>query len=204
MKKDISVILNAHQEGKIITQTIKSVQQAVLLCESKGVSVEFLAVLDKGDNKTREILHKYSEIIDTVYEVNFGDAGLSRNKGVEISVGKYISFIDGDDLFAENWLTQAYSFALKHPGIVVHPEYTIYFEAQQMITKHKSSTDCDVSLCDMLVHNHWIALCFASRQIFEDIKYISTAKGSGFGYEDMHWYTQVLAQKIDILTIPIS
>ena len=48
-----------------------------------------------------------------VNKENIG-AGLSRNKGIDIAKGKYIAFLDADDVWKKNKLHNQIKFMKKH------------------------------------------------------------------------------------------
>ena len=53
---------------------------------------------------------------------NSGGAAIPRSIGIEMAVGKYIAFIDNDDLFTRDALQKLYSIAEQTGADVVHIE----------------------------------------------------------------------------------
>src|SRR4026208_1635519 len=91
----ISVIVPAYNASHTLGETIESV-----LSQSFS-DLELIIVDDGSTDRTREIVSKYNqkdERITYVWQINSG-VSAARNKGVEISKGKYISIIDADDLW---------------------------------------------------------------------------------------------------------
>ena len=92
MNPKVSVILPTYNGEKYIRQSIESVlSQSFLDWE--------LIIIDDGSNdNTREIINSYikNEKIIDIYQKNSG-ACIARNKGIEMSKGFYIAFIDDDD-----------------------------------------------------------------------------------------------------------
>lgn len=97
----VSVIIPNYNKGNYINQTLHS-----LLCQSFR-NWEAIIIDDNSSDNSVEIINKYLEsdsrfkalILDKSYGASY-----CRNKGIEASVGKYIVFLDSDDLLAEKSL----------------------------------------------------------------------------------------------------
>jgi glycosyltransferase involved in cell wall biosynthesis len=200
---DISVVIPAHNEGRLAHHTMNSLFRAVDYSRKQGLKTEIIVILDSADKKTTEYFQKYNLENVKIHVVAFGDLGLTRNYGVNQSSGKYVAFLDSDDLFEEKWLAKAYVEAerLNEPTIL-HPQYSIYFGRENIITKHKSLFEEGFLVENLLENNYWIALCFASRKLLLDNPYCATTKGSPFGYEDWHFYCEAIAKGIKIQIVP--
>ena len=109
----VTVVVNGHREGLIASPTLWSVDCAVEEATSHGLSVEIIAVLDRADALTKEIFDRWiSRRSDArLLSVDHGDLGRSRNSGVEEATGKWVAFIDADDLWGRQWLSHAHKAA---------------------------------------------------------------------------------------------
>lgn len=202
-KYEISVVIPSHHEGRLAHHTMKSVFRAIEHAERHGIKTEIVIVLDNADEQTELYFQKYQFENIRQYKVSFGDLGLSRNYGVKVSNAKYIAFIDSDDLFGEAWLTKVYLEAEKSSEMsIFHPQYSIYFGRENLLAKHISSTDDDFIVENLFEYNYWIALCFASKELLLANPYRATTKDSPFGYEDWHFYCEVIAKGINIKIVP--
>ncbi|MBR2827682.1 MAG: glycosyltransferase family 2 protein, partial [Bacilli bacterium] len=98
MKEDlVSVIIPTYKRSDKVEKAIKSV------LEQTYPNIEIIVVDDnkkfpKEREKTKEIIKKYPNIKYLENDSNLGGA-LSRNKGILQSKGKYIAFLDDDDMF---------------------------------------------------------------------------------------------------------
>ena len=92
----ISIIMPYYKKKNFIDQSVESV------LNQSYKNFELLIVYDDSDKKELSYLKKFVDSDDRVKiienEKNLG-AGLSRNKGIEISKGKFIAFLDSDDLW---------------------------------------------------------------------------------------------------------
>ena len=67
---------------------------------------EIICVNDGSTDKSAEIISEYAEKHPNIKLISQTYAGVSvaRNKGIDLAQGKYIWFVDGDDLIADNCL----------------------------------------------------------------------------------------------------
>lgn len=201
---DLTVIINAHGEGILAARTINAVVAAAEHCRQSGITVELLAVLDCPDDETRGLFARRAHGFDRVVEVAFADVGPARNAGVALATGRYVTFVDGDDLIAPNWLAQAFNFYEASDGqttLVLHPELNVYFgETAPYVWRHTPQTPS--ALNDLLEHNLWTALCFTTRAALLEVAYERSEPGSGFGYEDWHWNCETVARGYVHVPVP--
>jgi glycosyltransferase involved in cell wall biosynthesis len=105
MKPTVSVIVAAYNASRTIGETIESV-----LAQTFS-DLELIIVDDGSTDETKNIVSEYQrkdERIIYVWQKN-ARTSAARNKGLEISKGKYISIIDADDLWEENKLSKQIS-----------------------------------------------------------------------------------------------
>jgi glycosyltransferase involved in cell wall biosynthesis len=91
----VSVLMTAYNREKYIEEAIKSV------LASTYINFELIIVDDCSSDKTLEIAYNYSKIDSRikvfVNETNIGDYP-NRNKAASYANGKYLKYIDADDL----------------------------------------------------------------------------------------------------------
>lgn len=95
----ISVVIPAYNCSETIIQTIDSVL-------AQDVKSEIIVVDDCSTDNTAEIISEYINNGLVTYIKNESNKGVafSRNRGVTLAKGKYIAFLDADDLWAEGKL----------------------------------------------------------------------------------------------------
>lgn len=103
-----SVIINTHNNENTITKTLMSVVNQTFN------DFEIIVVDDASSDSTvsiaRKILNNYhgrNNIIELKKNKGISSA---RNVGISNSIGEYVAFLDGDDLWAEDKLTIQYDF----------------------------------------------------------------------------------------------
>lgn len=89
----VSVVIPSYNYGKYIGQSISSV-----LCQT-FTDFELIIIDDGSKDNTREVVSQFKDKrLRYHYQYNSG-LSAARNSGVNLSAGKYIAFLDADDLW---------------------------------------------------------------------------------------------------------
>ena len=191
LKFDVTIIVNAHKEYILLYKTLMSVSTAKRFAEKNGLLVEVIIVLDSPDDYMRDLVQNYSRNaelgVNRVIEISVGSLGVARNIGVENAQGSYLGFMDGDDLCSEGWIYKCYEACMANTNYIAHSEVCLFFEKDPHWWFHTDQREDGFDVKQLLVHNYWIALSFASKEIYEKVPYHPFNPGSGLGFEDWHW-----------------
>ncbi len=182
-----SVVITVHSEGILLHRTMRALEYSIQYAKKiNGYNSEVIIV---KDNVTDPITHgvvgfwvnRLMEEV-SVYNVNFGALSLSRNYGISKASGSYISILDGDDLYSENWINEAINTLERGEGDVAHPSIIIGFPLDPFLKELIFKSNY---LLKIFEENLWPALIMAPKSIFDEIPYI---KDEGqFAYEDWLW-----------------
>lgn len=109
MKPLISVIIPVYQVEPYVAYCIESVINQTYR------NLEIILVDDGSVDKSGEICDLYAERDERIRVIHQGNRGLSeaRNKGIEVSRGEYLSFIDGDDWVDKRFINVMYEISTK-------------------------------------------------------------------------------------------
>lgn len=89
----VSVVIPTYNSVKFVTEAIDSVLAQTF------TDFEILVIDDGSKDETREVLaEKYGKLIRYLYKEN-GGVSTARNFGIENAKGKYIAFLDADDIW---------------------------------------------------------------------------------------------------------
>jgi len=106
MNNTVSVISPAYNAEKYLKKLVDCVA-------NQSMEVLEHIIIDDGstDNtlKVLKTLEKEYAHLKIITQNNSG-AGVARNKGIELAKGKYIAFLDADDIWAKNKLSEQISF----------------------------------------------------------------------------------------------
>ena len=107
----ISVIVPAYNSENFISETLDCLLSQTLK------DIQIVVINDGSADGTGRIIDEYASNHPNILPVHQTNAGVStaRNNGIELAEGKYILFLDSDDLLSENALELMYN-ALEETG----------------------------------------------------------------------------------------
>jgi len=108
----VSVIIPTYNRWPIVEEAIESV-----LAQSYG-AFEIIVIDDGSDDGTADRLQKYAGSLRLVSRERRGVAA-ARNYGVGIAQGRYVAFLDSDDLWLPNKLEIQTAFMDQHPEVQI-------------------------------------------------------------------------------------
>jgi len=158
---DLSVIITAHDEGLLLHKTILSLLESIKLLPD-DIQLELLVHLDNGDDTTKDYLNRCRDILDLpnntslhICEGSFSDLGLSRNNALKQASGKYVFFIDADDLISRNFLQKVTKAVRENPGALYHVENVLSFGEYYELTVNHSAASRDQAAYELCSRNMW-------------------------------------------------
>ncbi len=122
MNTTVSIVVPVYHAEKYIWETLESVQKQTYS------DWELLAVVDGREDPTIEVIETYiqekqeSRIKLLIQEDNKG-AALARNRGVQEAVGRYVAYLDADDLWKPKKLEQELAFMKEQGAAFVFTGY---------------------------------------------------------------------------------
>ena len=126
----VSVIIPMYNAERYIKSCIESVQKQTLQ------NLEIICIDDCSTDKTFEIVleiaRRDGRIKLAKLNQNSGGASEPRNYGIRLSRGKYIAFLDSDDMYTPTAMEELVSIAEKFSADVVHTEQ-VYFPENDVI-----------------------------------------------------------------------
>ncbi|MDX2212389.1 MAG: glycosyltransferase [Oculatellaceae cyanobacterium bins.114] len=110
----ISVVIPCFNYGRFIQQAVESVFSQTF------TDYELIVVDDGSTDDTRAVLEPYGDRLQYFYQTNQGPAA-TRNQGLRLARGEFIIFLDADDYFLPNLLTNQIACFNENPvlGAVV-------------------------------------------------------------------------------------
>jgi glycosyltransferase involved in cell wall biosynthesis len=158
---DVSAIFTAHGEGIFSGPSLQSFEKAIALARADGISVESIIALDCP---TKETVRQFAGVEARGHRVVFSDAkdpGGARNAAVQESRAKFVTFLDGDDLWSFNWIVAAREFCSNAAGAIAHSEINLHFGLVSIAVLHVDSENRLFDEDGLRVVNYWDALVFA-------------------------------------------
>ena len=171
----VSVIIPYYKKKEYIARSINSVLR------QSYKNFELIIIYDDSNHEDLIILNnlkkKDKRIKIFINKKNIG-AGLSRNKGIKLSKGKLIAFLDSDDLWLRNKLKKQIFFMKQKKIKISHTSYYIINYNNKIIGQRKAKDlshkqllkSCDIGLSTIILDKKLIKnnAKFASIKTKED------------------------------------
>lgn len=123
----LSVVVCTYNRSELLSKCLDSLTDQTLAAHL----YEVIVADNNSNDNTLLVARKYSRLLPNLKiccEVKRG-ANHTRNAGVNIASGKYITFIDDDAIAYSDWLSNIMAFISHHPDVVVfggpHDAYTL-------------------------------------------------------------------------------
>lgn len=135
----VSVVTPSYNAEKYIHETIQSV------IDQTYSHWEMIIVDDLSTDATIDVIKKYS--IDDSRIRYFilkekGGASLARNKAIKESKGKYIAFLDADDIWKKDKLEKQVKFMEENDYDFTYHNYELIDEHSRRLMKMRNAPDC--------------------------------------------------------------
>jgi glycosyltransferase involved in cell wall biosynthesis len=125
MQPEVSVIIPTYNRADYLKKSVQSV------LDQTFDDFEIIIINNYSTDNTLDVIHAFND--DRIKVINFKNDGIiakSRNQGIMQSVGKYIAFLDDDDL----WCPDKLEIQIKY--LESHPEFDLVYSNALIIDEH--------------------------------------------------------------------
>ena len=172
----VSVIIPYYKKKKYILSTLNSV------INQTYKNLEIIIIFDEENLKNLDFIHKLVKVDKRIKllinKKNIG-AGNSRNKAIKKSKGKYLAFLDADDIWHKKKIQKQLKFLKKNKKKICHTSYNIIDEmgkkvgirkAKDFLTLKELIKSCDIGLSTVMLEKKILGghLKFANIKTKED------------------------------------
>lgn len=173
----ISIIIPCYNVEKYINQTLDSILAQTFR------DFEVICINDGSTDKTPDLLRQYADNNKQIKVINQQNSGVSktRNNAFAHTTGKYIYYMDSDDLIHPQLLEICYDLAEKNEADVLSFGYEEFFDGQQPDFKKINTNEIILNNVDDFVSkitakgdiriNYNIWSKFYKKDILNDIKF---------------------------------
>lgn len=102
---DLSIIIPVYNKSKLINRCLDSIFN-----QSTLYSYEVILVDDGSTDNSVELIKARKESNIILYEQQNAGPSVARNKGVELSHGKYCAYLDADDYWSDSFIEKTVGF----------------------------------------------------------------------------------------------
>ena len=153
--------------NSVLNQTYKNLEIIIIYDDLNKEDLNLLKKIKKKDKRIKIYINKK----------NLG-AGRSRNKGIKLSKGTFVAFLDSDDLWKKNKLKKQIFFMKKNGINASHTSYTIINSNNKIIGSRNAKDmsyklllkSCDIGLSTVVLKKEIITskIKFANIKTKED------------------------------------
>ena len=153
--------------NSVLNQTYKNLEIIIIYDDLNKEDLNLLKKIKKKDKRIKIYINKK----------NLG-AGRSRNKGIKLSKGIFVAFLDSDDLWKKNKLKKQIFFMKKNGINASHTSYTIINSINKIIGSRNAKDmsyklllkSCDIGLSTVILKKEIITskIKFANIKTKED------------------------------------
>lgn len=137
--------------NSVINQTFKPIEIIIIYDDSDKNDLDFIKDIIKNNNSITLIVNNR----------NLG-AGISRNVGISKANGQYIAFIDADDIWDKNKISNQVDYMEKKKLLITHTSYSVVDENNKNIIGIRNAKDfnnvedliksCDIGLSTVVIN----------------------------------------------------
>jgi len=106
----VSIVIPAYNAETFIEETMDHAFKQTL------TDFEIIVVDDGSSDRTKQVIEKYTDKVKYIYQKNQGTSA-ARNNGIDHAQGKYIAFLDSDDIWFPLKLERQINFLESNPKI---------------------------------------------------------------------------------------
>ena len=159
----VSVIIPYFKKKNFITKTINSIKNQTYK------NLEIIIIYDDEDHSDLKFIKKLKNVDDRIKIIvnkkSFG-AGRSRNIGINMSKGKFIAFLDADDLWKKNKIELQLKYMIRNNLEISHTNYEILNPKKKNLKIMKAKVidncknllfSCDIGLSTVMLRKKLIS-----------------------------------------------
>jgi glycosyltransferase involved in cell wall biosynthesis len=183
-----TIVIPTFNRASLIKKTLESI------LEQSFSDYEVIVVDDGGNDHTEDVVRAMSSAKIIYYKKANGERGAARNYGIKKALGKYITFLDSDDIFYFNHLETAYQFLTVHPNIVCYAQAYEVKEVQTNNILSKAYISSSELINEQIISGNFLSCfgVFVKRETFSAIRFEEDRRFAGT--EDWLLWLQLAAR----------
>jgi len=199
MKPLISITMSTFNVDLFIQDSLKCILMQTL------ANIEVICIDDASTDKTASMLQEIAAIdkrVKVVLKSKNEGLSVARNEALAMATGKYICFVDGDDLMDKDLFLKAYSLAEETSSEMVIWDYVTFWEESEIESKKtEPSLLSSISKKDTVALLERPAFIWVKLIKTETIRELNIQFAKGLTKQDIpiHWILTTNIKNIAIL-----
>lgn len=183
LRPSLSVIVPIYNVAEYLVECIDSILRQTFR------DFELICVDDGSTDNSKEILERFAADDSRIKIISQANRGVSeaRNRALDVAVGEWVTFVDGDDTIEDYWFDRMMRYA-KADVDIVHADYFYCILKRRAKAKTASL---------FFLYEGWPFLNFVRRSSIEDVRF---PKGVRIK-EDVVFFTELALKTEKILRV---
>ena len=161
-----SIIIPVHNAADRIGSLLEQVTR-----QTDGHDAEVITICDSCTDASSEICARYTP---NVYDVEFGNAGASRNRGMLYAEGEYILFIDDDDRWMHDKVFEMIDWKMQQVKGIDIMQYSFYWDTYGLMPAQKNNGTVWANVWSKVWRREFIGnTLFPSKRQGEDLDFVN-------------------------------
>jgi hypothetical protein len=198
---DISIVVTARDEGRLLNACIMSVERACTEAERIGLAVERVMLVAVSSAATIAWLDERLPVGWSRFTVAESDIGTARNSIVPDLRGETVAFLQARDLCSRDWLWRSYK-DIDSDWTVMHPEFTILFDASFRVIFNRGLRANEANAASVGMSNPFSTGIVATKRLFERVPFPSKKIADGVDSIEWQWTLETLCLGVDHAIAP--
>ena len=203
---DLTLVVTAHDETLVCGPTMRSADLAVSAARAAGFTVQTVVALDNATDATAAYFHQPAFDHWERWVMEEGDLGRVRNALVPMVDGRYIAFLDADDLFSENWLADGVALldAAEERGerVIAHPEVNLIFDGVRAVLHNVDQDSPLFTPYFLYLDNCYDSLCLTPREAHLEVRYVRRDIPNGLSFQDWQFAIETMSRGWKHVVVP--
>jgi hypothetical protein len=197
-RTDLTLIVTAHDETLVCGPTMESADVAVAAARAAGFTVQTIVALDRATAATTSYFNQPAFDHWERRSMDRGDLGRVRNALLPQASGRFIAFLDADDLFSENWLADGLvamtAADARGERIIAHPEVNVIFDGGKYLWQNIGQDSPLFTPHFLYVRNNYDSLCLAPREAHLEVPYVTRDIPNGLSFQDWQFAVETMSR----------
>lgn len=194
----VSIIIPAYNVENYITECLLSIVKQTLK------DIEIIVINDGSTDNTGELISEFAQLDPRINYISQSNSGQSatRNLGLKIAKGEYISFVDSDDWIDNHFLEKLYNSAISNDCDIAiatiirkrkhFQKYRVLYREEKIcVNLNEKIKACDIPHC-----------CYVWNKIYKRKLLENSDFLVGRYYEDVLWLPEIIKKAKKIVTVP--
>lgn len=175
------------------------------ILDQSFADIEIICIDDGSNDGSRDILLEYAskdKRIQLVLKEKNEGLAVARNQSLELAQGKYVAFLDGDDLIDTDLFQKAYEIAERDEADMVIWDYCTFIEPMEIEAKRSvTSRLADLDPADRIALLQLPAFTWIKLFRTDKLRKLKVHFPNGLTRQDIpvHWQLMTTLERISIL-----